>query len=46
MPPGSKAIQDRSEREFRAAIDRLRSDVGTHEDHRKEERVDHNIGRA
>jgi hypothetical protein len=35
MPLGSKTIQDRSERKFRAAIDRLRNAAGTHKDHRK-----------
>lgn len=35
MALGSKTIQDRSERKFRAAIDRLRNGVGTHKDHRK-----------
>jgi hypothetical protein len=35
MASGSKTIQDRSERKFRAAIDRLRNDAGTHKDHRK-----------
>src|SRR5450755_994652 len=35
MALGSKTIQDRSERKFRAAIDRLRSDAGKHKDYRK-----------
>jgi hypothetical protein len=35
MALGCKTSQDRSERKFRAAIDRLRNDAGTHEDHRK-----------
>jgi hypothetical protein len=35
MALGSKTIQDRSERKFRAAIDRLRNDAGTQKEHRK-----------
>jgi hypothetical protein len=35
MALGSKTIQDRSERKFRSAIDRLRNGVGTHKDHGK-----------
>jgi hypothetical protein len=35
MALGSKTIRGRSERKFRAAIDRLRNDAGTHKDHRK-----------